>query len=320
MNIFLELGRIIKFLVVGSILMVLTIATVFLLVAMMPNNSDAHEPITLPISDDKMKATAVGVPPSALLNSIVLLNNSYSMQSVALTLSRGKVYKFEVWGMADRNISQSYNQSYNKANGKGVYAYGWYDMRGKLQITAYCSIKTILADNNSYYDYEENDYSDYKVNDNVATFISIGGYDMNYAVIAAGGSSIESTVDIQSADYYIGGVIDLDDNNPAGAVVGDNSIVNGKIVITEYDVAPAYRVTFDMNGRGEPIPANQSILQGETVEQPDNPACIGWTFDGWFNDQDCTAQWNFDTDTVYATTTLYAKWTVNTYTEPYNSN
>jgi uncharacterized repeat protein (TIGR02543 family) len=39
----------------------------------------------------------------------------------------------------------------------------------------------------------------------------------------------------------------------------------------------------------------------------------GWTFGGWYEDAVFTDKWNFATDTVTGTMTLYAQWTLNEY-------
>lgn len=41
---------------------------------------------------------------------------------------------------------------------------------------------------------------------------------------------------------------------------------------------------------------------------PASPERDGYTFTGWYKDAGLTQPWNFDTDTVGGTTTLYASW------------
>ena len=48
---------------------------------------------------------------------------------------------------------------------------------------------------------------------------------------------------------------------------------------------------------------------GSKVSKPSDPTAAGYTFGGWYRETGCTNEWNFDTDTVTANTTLYAKWT-----------
>ena len=319
MNTFLKRNRMIKLFTV-SWLFLMVVTAVFLLLGASPIHDRDTEAIFMP-EEGGLEVTVIGLPLSALSNPVVIVNSCCPMKAAALTLTSGKIYKFEVWGVVNNN-SISHRSHSNSNAGKSVYAYGWYDMRGKAQRTAYCSVNIVFGGNNSHYDKAEQGYPDYKGHDNVVTFISIGGYDMNCAVIIAGGARGSAKENTNGDTYvndslnndslsYIGGVVDLDAGNPAGIVIRDDLKTNGKMVIKEYDVAPVYTVIFDMNGIGGSAPASQSILQGEMVVQPDDPAYTGWTFGGWFNDPACTEQWNFNTDTVYAATILYAKWTAD---------
>ena len=57
----------------------------------------------------------------------------------------------------------------------------------------------------------------------------------------------------------------------------------------------------------------------ERITLPAAPTRTGHEFGGWFKDTDCTIAWKFDSDTVSKNTTLYAKWTANTYTITFDS-
>jgi len=64
----------------------------------------------------------------------------------------------------------------------------------------------------------------------------------------------------------------------------------------------------------------QIIDHGDTVEKPINPTRTGYTFEGWYRESAYVNAWNFATDIVTSDTTLYAKWTINSYTITFNSN
>ena len=70
---------------------------------------------------------------------------------------------------------------------------------------------------------------------------------------------------------------------------------------------PTYTVTFNANGHGD-APANQDVASGGKITKPSDPTDQGYTFEGWYKEAECTNAWNFETDTVIADTTLYAKW------------
>jgi uncharacterized repeat protein (TIGR02543 family) len=78
------------------------------------------------------------------------------------------------------------------------------------------------------------------------------------------------------------------------------------------------RVAF--NSQGGTAVAAQSADNNTAITAPAVPTRTGYTFGGWYKDAACTSPWNFSTDKVTAYTTLYAKWTINTYTVTFNSN
>ena len=76
-------------------------------------------------------------------------------------------------------------------------------------------------------------------------------------------------------------------------------------------VVAKYTVTFNVQGHGQ-APQSVEVNEGGKVTKPTDPSAEGWTFGGWYKEADCENAWDFDTDTVSAATTLYAKWTEKT--------
>jgi uncharacterized repeat protein (TIGR02543 family) len=56
-----------------------------------------------------------------------------------------------------------------------------------------------------------------------------------------------------------------------------------------------------------------------SISAPIDPTKTGYIFAGWYKEEACTNTWNFATDLVTTNITLYAKWTINTYTVSFNS-
>ena len=86
---------------------------------------------------------------------------------------------------------------------------------------------------------------------------------------------------------------------------------NGKINNILHNAKAAvikYTVTFNMMGHGT-APSSQTVENGGKATMPATPAAEGYLFGGWYKDQNLQTAWNFDTDTVTADTTIYAKWT-----------
>ena len=69
-----------------------------------------------------------------------------------------------------------------------------------------------------------------------------------------------------------------------------------------------HQVTFNSMG-GSAVEA-VVVADGQTVAQPEAPVMDGYTFGGWYTDENCTTAYDFDV-AVTADITLYAKWTAN---------
>ncbi|RSX53379.1 internalin [Bifidobacterium dolichotidis] len=76
-------------------------------------------------------------------------------------------------------------------------------------------------------------------------------------------------------------------------------------------------VTFDSNG-GTTV-ANQTVTSGSTVAAPQSPTHFGYTFAGWFTAANGGTKFDFSTP-ITGDLTLYAHWTINTYTVKFDSN
>ncbi|MFF2179039.1 leucine-rich repeat protein [Lysinibacillus sp. NPDC058147] len=69
----------------------------------------------------------------------------------------------------------------------------------------------------------------------------------------------------------------------------------------------SYIVTFNTNG-GSEVPS-QTVAYKASLQAPSNPVKEGYTFAGWYKDQELTTAWDFANDEVIENTTLFAKWT-----------
>ncbi|MFA7410685.1 MAG: Ig-like domain-containing protein [Tissierellaceae bacterium] len=77
-----------------------------------------------------------------------------------------------------------------------------------------------------------------------------------------------------------------------------------------------YSVTFNEQDGNE---TTTTVDHGETVTKPTDPTKTGHTFGGWYKEKNYNNLWDFDSDTVTKSTTLYAKWTINKYTVSFDS-
>ena len=116
--------------------------------------------------------------------------------------------------------------------------------------------------------------------------------------------------------------------NASGVVTG---VSEGEVTITAYNTTNenifatykvkintnivTYTVSFDANGHGT-APSAQTVIENESATEPTPaPIATGYTFGGWYTDENCTEvnKYNFNTP-VTGNITLYAKWTANEYT------
>ncbi|MCR5761429.1 MAG: InlB B-repeat-containing protein [Sphaerochaetaceae bacterium] len=77
-----------------------------------------------------------------------------------------------------------------------------------------------------------------------------------------------------------------------------------------------YTVTFDANGHGT-APSSQTVAAGSLASEPSDPSADYYVFGGWYTEEICRNQWDFDSDTINSSLTLYASWSLYS-TESYH--
>ena len=83
------------------------------------------------------------------------------------------------------------------------------------------------------------------------------------------------------------------------------------IALVLYGVANSgYTITFDSNG-GTDVPAQKDLMYSDYIAEPEEPTREGYTFNGWYVDENCVYQWDFETSQVSKSMTLYADWISN---------
>ena len=92
-----------------------------------------------------------------------------------------------------------------------------------------------------------------------------------------------------------------------------------KANVTLYAKWVSNNVSVTFNSQGGTAVSKVATTYGSKIKSPKNPARNGYTFGGWYKDSACTAKWNFTKDTVKDNITLYAKWTMKTFTVTFNS-
>ena len=72
-------------------------------------------------------------------------------------------------------------------------------------------------------------------------------------------------------------------------------------------VINSYNVNFNTRVAGLEVAPIIGVLEGYSIEAP-KVSREGWILDGWFKDAEMTQPFDFETDSIYDHTTLYAKW------------
>ena len=73
-------------------------------------------------------------------------------------------------------------------------------------------------------------------------------------------------------------------------------------------VINSFNVNFNTRVAGLEVAPIIGVLEGYSIEEPE-VFREGWILEGWYKDSDMTQLFNFETDSIYGHTTLYAKWT-----------
>ena len=140
----------------------------------------------------------------------------------------------------------------------------------------------------------------------------------NYAPANAAGESQEFKI----SSNYNGWIGNTGSNNNAtldGMHVGSTYNITATLDIKDHSLVMSKTfvkgtVHFDMQGHGSAISDLTNITAGSKISAPSTPSATGYDFGGWYKEPACTNQWNFGSDVVNETMTLYAKWTKHTYT------
>ena len=78
-----------------------------------------------------------------------------------------------------------------------------------------------------------------------------------------------------------------------------------------------FTVSFDSRGGG--AVDSQTVQYEGLITEPSSPLRTGYSFEGWYQEQECQNIWDFANDIVLGNTTLYANWTINQYTVNFDS-
>ena len=93
--------------------------------------------------------------------------------------------------------------------------------------------------------------------------------------------------------------------------------VTGDLDLYAKYVPNSYKVSFYTGDDSVTIP-DQPVTYNDTATEPVKPVRTGYTFDGWYTDQECMTPYDFSTP-VTGNITLYAKWSLASYVITFDS-
>ena len=100
-----------------------------------------------------------------------------------------------------------------------------------------------------------------------------------------------------------------------------NTKITGDITLYAKWTIKTYTITFNTNEGSTINPIN--VAHGSTVTKPTDPTREGYTFDNWYTHgttQDNNTLFDFTSTQITGDLTLYAKWTIKTYTVTFNTD
>ncbi|WP_206105479.1 InlB B-repeat-containing protein [Paenibacillus thalictri] len=145
------------------------------------------------------------------------------------------------------------------------------------------------------------------------SFNSNGGSVVASKDVSGGSAATEPTAPTQT-DYQFAGW--YSDSGLTHAF-DFNSAITGDMTLYAKWATISYTVSFTSNG-GSAVTSQTVDING-TAAEPTAPIKTGYTFAGWYSDSDLTNAFNFN-GAITGNTTLYAEWTINSYTVSFNSN
>ncbi|MDP4208839.1 MAG: InlB B-repeat-containing protein [Bacteroidota bacterium] len=142
-----------------------------------------------------------------------------------------------------------------------------------------------------------------KVNDMNAVYVSVNAPAGSYYLASVSGATAFYKVTSGSEPAIA----------PFGAYLTPGTTLSASSLTLKLDGVTVNTGSVSFNTNGGSSIADLIVNYNSTITAPTAPIKTGYVFAGWFKDAACTNAWNFATDVVTASITLYAKWTsVNT--------
>lgn len=157
-------------------------------------------------------------------------------------------------------------------------------------------------------------YAKWISNKCTVAFNTNGHGDAISPALVAHGTKVSAPASPSEYGYnFEGWYTDANGNNPFNF----DTLITTDITLFAKWTPKSYKVTFKTD-KDTPY-HEQSVAYKNFATKPSAPGKTGYIFDGWYKDEDCRDAFNFGT-AITGDITLYAKWTVNTYTVTVNND
>ncbi|HHX78641.1 MAG TPA: hypothetical protein GX695_02685 [Acholeplasmataceae bacterium] len=146
------------------------------------------------------------------------------------------------------------------------------------------------------------------------SFNANGGSEINLLKVKDGEKAVEPTSPTKIGYTFEGWYKDSGLNNVFSF---SNTIITEDIILYAKWKLAEYNVMFEENGGTEV--AAIGVNHGNKINPPETPIKVGYTFKGWFINEDLSGEFNFETE-ISGSITLYAKWSLNEYVAVFEEN
>ncbi|GAA3413850.1 InlB B-repeat-containing protein [Paenibacillus hodogayensis] len=156
-------------------------------------------------------------------------------------------------------------------------------------------------------------YAKWTAEDYTVTFESNGGTPVSSQTVSYNNVASAPTDPTNIGNIFAGWYTDMG----LTAYFSFATVITGDMTLYAKWATDSNAVTFDSNG-GTAV-SSVMVSYNSTFTAPADPIKSGYTFGGWYVDEDLTALFAFSTP-IMGDTTLYAKWATDSYAVTFNSN
>ncbi len=179
---------------------------------------------------------------------------------------------------------------------------GWYkDTQGALTEEFNFEEDTITANTTLYARWERNKYT--------LSFVSNGGTQVEEQMVNAMDYAVRPVSPKREGYIFIGWYSDAELKHEFDFV--NTTILKDYTLYAKWELGSEsedrFKVYFNSKG-GSAVPTLENIAYGSKIEKPEDPVRDGYTFLGWYKDEQGD-RFDFTKDTITEDITLFAKWT-----------